>query len=289
MHPEVGVSLVLATVGRTLELAHFIDHLARQSVRGFELIVVDQNGDDRLVPIVADAGARGIDVQHLRFTRRSLSAARNFGLRACRFPIVGIPDDDCWYEPTLIESVLEGFVHRPDAAVLVGHWVEGEPDSGFPEQIPFEDFRRFRGGPTDSLRLFFRTELVRDGGFDERLGVPLWFGAAEETDLVMRLLAAGHIVARMRTIRMHHPPKLPDEFKGLREIFRRTRGYERATGALYYKHRLPIPVVARGLIAPVARAAINVGRPKRLVSEIASAVGRVEGLLRWMRIDTRPK
>lgn len=277
-----GVSLLMATVGRTRELARFIDHLKPQSSPSFELIVVDQNQDDRLAPIIADARATGIAVTHLRVASRGLSAARNAGLGSCRYSIVGIPDDDCWYEPSTIAEVLAGFAAHPSAAVLVGSWPEGDSDVAFPEQLDLAAARSFRAGPVDSLRLFFRTDVLREiQGFDERLGVPLWFGAAEETDAVLRLLARGHTLVRRREIRMHHPAKTPDEFTRVGELFRRVRSYERATGALYRKHRLSPWVTGRGLVAPFARAALAVAQPKRFTSELATALGRVEGFVCW--------
>jgi hypothetical protein len=45
-------ALILATVGRTVELNRLFDTLAAQSYRDFEVIVVDQNRDDRLLPVL---------------------------------------------------------------------------------------------------------------------------------------------------------------------------------------------------------------------------------------------
>lgn len=47
-----GFSLVLGTVERTDELSIFPDSFDSQVYRNFELIVVDQNKDNRLVPIL---------------------------------------------------------------------------------------------------------------------------------------------------------------------------------------------------------------------------------------------
>jgi glycosyltransferase involved in cell wall biosynthesis len=88
-------SLVLATVGRTQEVARFLDSLARQTYRDFELIVVDQNPDDRLVELLRPFELR-FPIIHLR-CERGVSRARNLGPKYVSGDIVGFPDDDCWY------------------------------------------------------------------------------------------------------------------------------------------------------------------------------------------------
>ena len=46
-------SLILGTVGRVNDLEIILSSLQAQTYQNFELIVVDQNPDDRLVPILA--------------------------------------------------------------------------------------------------------------------------------------------------------------------------------------------------------------------------------------------
>ena len=67
-------SLIVTTKDRTRELADLLQSLDRQRFRSFELIVSDQNADDRLLPVLApfrqqfplrhirSAGARRADV-----------------------------------------------------------------------------------------------------------------------------------------------------------------------------------------------------------------------------------
>ena len=46
------IDIVVATVGRTRELARLVDSLVAQPYRPLRLIVVDQNQDDRVAPIL---------------------------------------------------------------------------------------------------------------------------------------------------------------------------------------------------------------------------------------------
>ncbi len=50
-------SLIVATLGRTDELIAFLESLVAQSERNFEVIVVDQNPDERLEPVIATIGS----------------------------------------------------------------------------------------------------------------------------------------------------------------------------------------------------------------------------------------
>jgi glycosyltransferase involved in cell wall biosynthesis len=72
------VSLVLATKGRAKEVDKFIQSLARQKYADLELIVLDQNEDDRLAPILENAKLL-LPIVRLR-SKSGLSHARNVGI-----------------------------------------------------------------------------------------------------------------------------------------------------------------------------------------------------------------
>lgn len=65
-------SLVVATKGRTEELARLIASIDGQSSTDYELIVVDQNDDDRLVPILGGSTNQE-NIRHIRCSPGSLS------------------------------------------------------------------------------------------------------------------------------------------------------------------------------------------------------------------------
>jgi len=276
-----AVSLIVATVGRTIELDTLFDSLAAQTCKDFDVIVVDQNQDERLFPRVQRARMLGIPLTHLRNHPPNLSAARNLGIAAARGEWVGFPDDDCWYEPTLLEQLAERFRCDDPMSGAAVRWEEfGDPPVSA-AALSWARSRRFRDIPVASFMLFFHRRLFeRIGDFDCELGVGLWFGAAEETDLVLRALKHGALLTYHPSARVHHPVKIPPPGRQSRIAVRqRARG----TGALYAKHELPAWVVMRGLLAPIARPLLKGAFGWELAQGIAVTRGRLDGMLGWRR------
>ncbi len=272
--------MILATYGRSDELKVVLDSLLAQTERGFEIILIDQNPDDRLVPIVASYEA--LDIRHLRQAQPNLSAARNRGLAEATADWIAFPDDDCWYEPDCLARVRAPLSAQPALDGVVARWIEIAPDL---EQGAYRldraAWRDFKGGDASSITLFLRREAVaRLDGFDARIGVGQFFGAGEETDLVLRLLDADSALAFQPEAQVHHhfshePPRPSlDAWRALRS---RSRG----VGAIYAKHRLSPKVILRGLISPL----VNPWRGPRplqgLLIGSAAVLGRLEGMLRW--------
>lgn len=275
------VSLVMATLGRTSEIDRCVDSLAAQTCQDFELIVVDQNPDDRLVPVVERARELGLDCLHLRQSEPNLCMARNAGIAQAAGEIIAFPDDDCWYEAESIEQVLARFERQAELDGLVIRWVE-TGDAQPEQRLSFEQFGQFRGAYASSITLFFRSDcLRRAGGFDYALGLHSWYGASEETDLVLRMLRAGDVIEHAPEILVHHAMhKLASLPPG--QMFSRARKRARGTGALYVRHKLPAWVIVRGMAGPVWRACLNVLRPSRAAHELGLSVGIFEGYVGWL-------
>lgn len=280
MHQPL-LSLVVATVGRTVELASLFASLAAQEWRRFEVIVVDQNEDERLATILAQAQDIGLEIRQLRMRRANLSAARNAGLELARGAWIGFPDDDCWYSPQMLARLAGYFEGRQPAAGVSARWHElidaDEPRS----RLSWRQSRAFRDVATPSFTLFFhRTLFDRIGRFDPRLGVGQWFGAGEETDLLFRALRAGAVIDFEPAAIVHHPLKEPQPSPA---VLHAQRLRARGAGALYRKHALPPWVIARGLLAPVVRPLSRARFGPELSLGMAIMRGRLDGLLGWIR------
>lgn len=272
------ITLVLATVGRTGELDRLFASLGGQTFRDFEVIVVDQNGDQRLAPVLARARQQGLVVRAVKHSPPNLAAARNAGIAIACGRWIGFPDDDCWYEPETLANFQRSITADARLRGVVGAWVEQA--AGYciqPEILEASAWRNFRGGDASSICLFFQRELiVAMGGFDGRLGVGQWFGAGEETDCVMRALNSGARIVRVPEVRIHHV-----FHRGAVLPWRQARARARGTGALYAKHRMSPYVILRGLLSPCLRPLARLQGLSAIGRGLAVSLGRLEGLLRW--------
>ncbi|MFM2108765.1 MAG: hypothetical protein RLZZ513_1833 [Pseudomonadota bacterium] len=273
-------ALILATVGRTVELNRLFDTLAAQSYRDFEVIVVDQNRDDRLLPVLHRARYLGLVLRHLRHSPPNLALARNAGIAAADARWLGFPDDDCWYQPQTLARIALRSRRFDHPHGIVTRWVEQDPPYT-PAALSWERSSRFRDLPVSSITLFFQRELLdRIGGFDGRLGVGQWFGAAEETDIVLRALRADARLVYEPGALVHHRVALDASAPG--KVMRRAATMRaRGTGALYAKHQLPLWVIGRGLASPIMKPLLRGRIGAELAHGAAIARGRWQGWLGW--------
>lgn len=200
-------SLILATVDRTPEVARFLEALDRQTYRRFELIVVDQNSENRMDRLLEQYKDH-LQITHLR-APRGLSRARNLGIAAATGDVFAFPDDDCWYPNDLLESVTAWFAtSHPDA--VAGRAVDSAGRAS-------GDVRWDRDGGAIttanvwrraiSFTVFLRKQVVeRVGPFDETLGAGSgtpWL-SGEETDYLLRAMAAGFRIWYDPHLTVHH-------------------------------------------------------------------------------------
>jgi glycosyltransferase involved in cell wall biosynthesis len=273
------ISLILATIGRTVEVERFLNSLDRQSYRSFELIVVDQNPDDRLNPILSRFG-KAFPILHLR-SSPGLSRARNFALPYIHGSIVGFPDDDCVYPANVLENVVQFFAHFPQYSGVSGRvrFFEGRGLGRFsrhPGEInPYNIWFR-----VTSFTLFFRTELLRKtGGFDESLGVGSGtpWGSSEDIELPLRAMRKGERLYYNPEIVVEHPYQLSSDLKG---SWRRGLNYGRGIGRVLRIHAYPSWFIAYHLLRSCGGIVFSLlqGKGAELIFYIGNLLGKAQGI-----------
>ncbi len=236
------VSLIVATVNRGTELERLLTSLDRQTYRDFEVIVVDQNRDDRLVPVLGVHP--GLEIRRVR-CELGLSRARNAGLRAAKGDIIAIPDDDCWYPDQLLEQVTNWFASHPEFGIfnVVKRSAENKPvGPKWPPTARNCAMADVWQCAISSAIFMRRSVCDAVGDFNEMIGVgaPSKYQSGEETDYVLRALERGFQMWYEPSLTVHHPPL--DSVVRLRRVSYR---FALGTGYVLRIHRHPLRLVVR--------------------------------------------
>jgi glycosyltransferase involved in cell wall biosynthesis len=271
--------LLVATVGRTAELGRLIESLVHQPYRPLRLIVVDQNEDDRIGPVLSRLPE---DVPSLRLSSKpGLSRARNVGLEHVEGDVVAFADDDCWYDPTLIVRVAELLEANPQWGGVTGRTVD---HAGRPSGARWGT----RRGPIDrfnvwframSCTIFLRREVVEAvGGFDEELGpgAGTGFDSGDETDYLLRALEGGTTLWYEPSLSVFHPD---NRLERTEETIASASSYGAGMGRVLQKHRYPWWFPSFQAAGAAAQAALGIARGRRLDARFHWAVarGRIRG------------
>ena len=226
------ISLVVCTLGRKEPLNRLFCSLAEQVNRAFEVIIVDQNAGDYL-DTVLDA-CPDLPITRIR-SERGLSKGRNAGLLRARGDIIGFPDDDCWYDPPVLQSVGNFFACHPDIDLLSGRTLDAGGSESvnryWPESGPITRSNVF--GTGNSNTIFIRRRVMAGiGGFNETLGVGAStpFQAGEESDFLLRCLERGYHGFYDRDFIVRHDQVL--------ETTERLHAYSVAFGRVARLHKL---------------------------------------------------
>src|SRR5262249_13122087 len=159
-------SLIVATFGRSVELTRLFESLAVQTHKDFEVIVVDQNDDDRVKRIVLEFSDR-LKILHAT-SLKGLSRARNVGLSRVTGDIVAFPDDDCWYPENTLEDVAKHISADEQLAGITGRSVDGYGRSSqgrwASKSLVIDKYNVWVCAT--SYTIFLRSSVVPIGGFD---------------------------------------------------------------------------------------------------------------------------
>ena len=275
-------SLILCTINREKVVHEYFESLARQQdPPSFEVLLIDQNPDDRLLPIVAEFEQR---FPIRRFTAApGLSRARNIGLSQAQGDIIAFPDDDCSYPENLLKSVsdiLSSGQIDGISTLVTDH--RGRFSGSFmyrtPRRISFQNV--WRCGV--SISIFVKRQAVGDVRFDESLGVGSGtvFGSGEETDFLLNLIKSGKNLIFRPDLVVNHPV-----FIGPWTL-KRGYLYGNGMGRVLHKHHYSFFRALYFALLQLIRAfcaLVSLNFP-RMMFHLAMSFGRLTGYFRSMFI-----
>jgi glycosyltransferase involved in cell wall biosynthesis len=243
----IPISLIIPTYGEAKEIHTLLDSLCSQTNQNFEVIIVDQNEDDHLIPIINHYQNK-LTITHVKDPKKGVSRARNFGVPYCSGEILLWPDDDCWYPKTLIESIIRIYQDYPNTDGMVGLLIDREthrPSKWFPrrtKKMSLLDAFRFGFEPLISFK---KDAFETNGGYDEVVGIgsSSEWGAGEGTDIFIRAIKSQQLILITPDYSVYHPVEKSDPFNP-----NKTRSYSRGMGAVIAKNQLHLPFQIRYLL-----------------------------------------
>ena len=266
-------SLIVATKDRTTELARFIASLDEQAIGDYELIVVDQNEDDRLGPILASS-RRKEKIRRVQ-GKPGVSVSRNVGISLAQGEIVAFPDDDCWYPLETLKNVADWFDANREYDILS---VTSRDDNGEKsgnrwhyESCDLSPMNIFR--TTVCYCFFLRlTDKIRPIRFDREIGpggnTP--YGASEDTDYVLNAMARGSRGRFEAKWHIGHPRK---DVRSATVTADRTYHYGMGMGRVQKKHGMAV-LWCGFVLYDMARAGLMTALGKRQPASLWFAHGK---------------
>jgi len=231
----VLISVVVTVRNEAENIDGLLDSLVTQEGPA-EVIVVDAGSEDGTPAIVAAYARRYPFVKLLR-RGGTRGEGRNFGARIADGEAIAFIDGDCIANPFWLRFLRERLDRSPIAAgrtIAIGY-------------KPFEELERVelivRGYDVTfpSANLAYRREtFLATGGFDP------WFRTAEDIDLNLRAVTAGHRIAyEARAIVYHRTRSSVYDF--IRQAFWNGAGRKQLTlkhGSLWGRYR-PVEMIRR--------------------------------------------
>lgn len=283
-------SLILATLGRDIELVSFLNSLKSQTYRAFELIIIDQNKDKKIDSIV-EQFINCFSIKHIKVDFSGLGKARDCGIQFACGEIITFPDDDCVYEVDVLEKVVGEFERQKELAILaVGSYDFSKTKFSIGvNSNKSGKFSQFKMMGIELTHFFNLSKIKREDFYlDHNFGIGSKYFAGEGFELLYRLLRAGNKAFYTPDIRIYHANIDKEDYAlGGDRIFK----YSLATGAFIRKFAnegdaFIIYYILRAMfVAPVLKMMLAVFsfNPKRLSYSYSNLIGIWQGFFTYRK------
>lgn len=178
--PAVSILMPVRNGAETLDRA--IRGMLAQTMRDWELVVVDDGSTDASTSILADFAAADRRIRVITLPPVGIAVALQRGCDACRAAWIARMDADDWMHPERIGAQLAHAAENPDLGVVSCLVAYGGAEKGYGAHVDWLNtlidpdligLRRFIESPVAHPSVMFRRELLethggyRDGDFPE--------------------------------------------------------------------------------------------------------------------------
>ncbi|MDB5301363.1 MAG: glycosyl transferase family 2, partial [Phycisphaerales bacterium] len=204
------VSIVIGAYNAQRYLAQTLDTLLAQTLRDFELIVVDDGSEDATPRILEEYKKKDPRVRPLRIAHGGIVDAANAGVEAARSELIARADSDDLYLPQRLEKQVEYLATHPQVVAVGSRMMVIEP-YGSPvrisdhklthEEIEADLLKGVGWAMPQPVAMLRKSVAVKVGGYRNK------YPWSEDLDLFLRMAEVGRL-ANLPDVLVkyrHHP------------------------------------------------------------------------------------
>lgn len=187
------VSVIITTKNEEEVIGRLIQSITRQTFKNIEIILVDNNSEDKTLEIAKKMGVRVYSFGPER------SAQRNFGAQMAKGEYFLFLDADMELTKNVIKECVDliektkgiGGIAIPEESTAKNFWGKVKAYE--------RSFYNLQGDHiTDAARFFTRKAFLEVGGYDTNITGP------EDWDLRKNILKSGYQIGRIKALIFHH-------------------------------------------------------------------------------------
>jgi glycosyltransferase involved in cell wall biosynthesis len=202
------VSVIIPAYNSEADIERNIISIKSQSYKIIEIIIVDDNSEDRTFVISKKYTDKAYKRPHLE-----RSVQRNFGASKAKGDFLMFLDSDMKLSEDVVKDCVDlisddpkvGAIAIPEVSVARSFW---EHVKAFERSFYNKEGDEY----TDAARFITREAFTKVGGYDETITGP------EDWDLPDRIKKAGYKIARIKSI-IYHYENVPNPFKLAKKKF----------------------------------------------------------------------
>lgn len=234
------VSVVVGTCNRPRLLKSAIESVLANNYPDFDLVIVDQSENNETKNLVNEYVRYDNRIKYL-WSEKGKSKALNLGIKDTKGEIIALTDDDCVVAQDWTEKIVSFFDMHPDAAIIYGDVIPGEPSSSGILCPWYNSANRKYAGVfsmMDILGLGANMSIRREvfekvGDFDENIGPGASLRSGNDDDLAYRTLAMGYTICDTNTVKVWH-----NGWRNFQETIRIMKDYRKGDAALFMKYSI---------------------------------------------------
>lgn len=194
------ISVIIVTRNRCRKLKRVLGSLGKQTVKPFEVVVVDNNSSDGTAKLVRNWDGE-LDLQYYKESQQGIPYARNKGLQSARGEVLAFVDDDCVVDKNWVKVIRDSFLENTGVGFMAGKSLVLNEGNILARVLKTNHDKWFyksineRGGKKytdkfDTKNIAVRREAIDryDLCFDTRFGE---YSCGEDTDFGKRLQEQG--------------------------------------------------------------------------------------------------